>query len=135
VARKSSSITKASAIASFIDGGAGNDNVTANGTGGDDVIGIARDSTTTASRCLPGDGQPVSITGVEQLLVKGGAGNDIIAGQNGIASIVNQLTIDGGAGNDTITGGDGADLLLGGDGNDVIRGGIGSDNRAVGRRR
>jgi Ca2+-binding RTX toxin-like protein len=104
-----------------IDGGAGNDSVTASGSGGDDVIGIARDSINSVAVFAQG-GQVVSVTGVEQLLVKGGAGNDTIAGQNGIASIVSQLTIDGGAGNDTITGGDGADLLLGGDGNDVIRG-------------
>jgi Ca2+-binding RTX toxin-like protein len=115
----------------LIDGGAGNDSVTANGTGGDDVIGIARDSTNSVA-VFAQDGQPVSVTGVEQLLVKGGAGNDTISAQNGIASQVTQLTIDGGAGNDKITGGDGADLLLGGDGNDVIRGGIGSDTAQLG---
>jgi Ca2+-binding RTX toxin-like protein len=115
----------------LIDGGAGNDRVTANGTGGDDVIGIARDSANSVAVFARG-GQPVSVTGVEQLLVKGGSGNDTIAGQNGIASIVSKLTIDGGAGNDIITGGDGADLLLGGDGNDVIRGGIGNETAQLG---
>src|SRR4051794_2309123 len=115
----------------LIDGGAGNDSITANGTGGDDVIGIARDSTNSVAVFAEG-GQAVSVTGVEALLVKGGAGNDTIAGQNGIASLVTQLTIDGGAGNDTITGGDGADLLLGGDGNDVIKGGIGNDTAQLG---
>jgi len=112
-----------------IDGGAGNDSVTANGTGGDDVISLAFDGTGVA--VFAEGGQAVSVTNVEQLLVKGGAGNDTIVGQNGIAALTH-LTIDGGAGNDTITGGDGNDQLIGGDGNDAITGGRGNDVASMG---
>jgi Ca2+-binding RTX toxin-like protein len=113
-----------------IDGGAGNDIVTASGTGGDDIITIARDGTDSVAVFAQG-GQPVSVVNVEQLVIKGGDGNDTIVAQNGIATLT-QLTIDGGAGNDTITGGDGADLLLGGDGNDVVAGGRGNDTAQLG---
>jgi Ca2+-binding RTX toxin-like protein len=112
-----------------IDGGAGADTVTANGTGGDDVIGIALDGSNVA---VFGSGGPaVEVTGVEQLLVKGGDGNDTIAGQNGIAALT-QLTIDGGAGNDTILGGDGNDVLIGGSGNDFVDGNRGNDVASLG---
>jgi len=107
-----------------IDGGAGNDNVTATGTVGDDVIGIAFDGTGVA--VFAQGGQAISVTNIEQLLVESGSGNDTIVGQNGIAALTH-LTLDGGAGNDIITGGDGADLLLGGDGNDLVNGGRGDD--------
>ncbi|MFL6816636.1 MAG: beta strand repeat-containing protein, partial [Bradyrhizobium sp.] len=113
-----------------IDGGAGDDSVTAHGSGGDDVIGIARDGTDSIAVFAEG-GQAISLIGVEHLLVEGGAGNDIITGQNGISTLT-QLTIDGGAGNDTLTGGDGADLLLGGDGNDLVNGGRGNDSAQLG---
>jgi Ca2+-binding RTX toxin-like protein len=76
-------------------------------------------------------GQAISVTGVEQLLVEGGAGNDVITAGNGIATLT-QLTLDGGAGNDTLTGGDGADQLIGGDGNDLINGGRGNDTAQLG---
>ena len=112
-----------------IDGGAGNDSVTAHGTAGDDVIGLAFDGTGVA--VFAAGGQPVSITGVEQLLVEGGAGNDTIAGQNGIAALTH-LTIDGGTGNDTLLGGDGDDTLLGGTGNDFVDGNRGSDTAQLG---
>ena len=113
-----------------IDGGAGNDSVTANGTGGDDVIGIARDGTNSIA-VFSGSGPIIDVTNVEHLLVRGGAGNDTLAAQNGIGALT-QLTLDGGAGNDTLRGGDGNDLLLGGDGNDFIDGNIGSDTAQLG---
>jgi Ca2+-binding RTX toxin-like protein len=113
-----------------IDGGAGNDSVTANGTSADDVISIARDGTASIA-VVSGNGPIVDVTNVEQLLVEGGAGNDTIVGQNGIATLTH-LTIDGGTGNDTITGGDGADLLLGGDGNDLVNGARGNDTAQLG---
>jgi len=113
-----------------IDGGTGNDSVTASGTGGDDDIGIARDGTNNVAVFAAG-GQVIDVTNVEHLLVQGGAGNDTISGQNGIATLT-QLTLDGGAGNDTLRGGDGNDLLIGGDGNDFIDGNIGSDTALMG---
>ena len=74
---------------------------------------------------------PSSVTDVEQLLIQGGAGNDTIVGQNGIATLT-QLTIDGGAGNDTLLGGDGNDILLGGGGNDFVDGNRGNDTAQLG---
>ncbi|MEO8133906.1 MAG: calcium-binding protein [Betaproteobacteria bacterium] len=112
------------------DGAAGNDTVTANGTGADDVIGIARDGTATVA-IFSGSGPVIDIANIEHLVVQGGAGNDIITGQNGIGTLT-QLTIDGGTGNDRIFGGDGNDTLLGGDGNDFVDGNIGSDTADLG---
>jgi len=76
----------------------------------------------------------------------GGAGNDVIIGQNGKANTVslgngaNSYThsgsagiqnITGGTGADTITGGTSADVIVGGGGADVITGGAGADRITV----
>src|SRR5581483_11923868 len=67
----------------------------------------------------------------ESLDVEGLAGNDTIAGQNGLAGITS-LTLNGGAGNDTLRGGDGDDLLQGGPGDDLVDGNRGSDTALLG---
>ena len=54
--------------------------------------------------------------------VDGGAGNDLLMGDDG------DDFIDGGAGNDTLFGGDDDDTLIGGDGDDQLTGGEGKDN-------
>nr|WP_272903188.1 Hint domain-containing protein [Sulfitobacter sp. M39] len=54
--------------------------------------------------------------------VDGGAGNDLLMGDEG------DDLIDGGAGNDTLFGGDDEDTLIGGDGDDQLTGGEGKDN-------
>ena len=54
--------------------------------------------------------------------VDGGAGNDLLMGDEG------DDLIDGGAGNDTLFGGDDDDTLIGGDGDDQLTGGEGKDN-------
>jgi Ca2+-binding RTX toxin-like protein len=112
-----------------IDGGEGIDTITASGTGGDDTIGIAFDGTGVAV-FTPGS-SAISVSNVEQLLIKGGAGNDTLSASNGIATLTN-LTLDGGTGNDTILGGDGNDILLGGDGNDFVDGNRGNDVASLG---
>ena len=114
-----------------IDGGAGIDAVTANGTSSDDVIGITRDGTNTIAVFTVGQSSSIDVANVEQLKVLGGNGNDTIVAQNGIAALT-QLTIDGGAGNDTLRGGDGNDVLLGGSGNDFVDGNIGADTADLG---
>ena len=53
--------------------------------------------------------------------VDGGAGNDLLMGDEG------DDLIDGGAGNDTLFGGDDDDTLIGGDGDDQLTGGEGKD--------
>jgi Ca2+-binding RTX toxin-like protein len=60
-----------------------------------------------------------SLTSIETVL--GGAGSDVIVGQN----VAQRLM--GGPGNDTITGGTADDTVLGEAGNDVLRGGGGTD--------
>lgn len=69
-----------------------------------------------------GDAQGVSL-GIEG--VRGGAGNDYIAGN----SASNQLY--GGAGNDTLVGEGGNDLLYGGAGHNTLSGGAGGDTFVI----
>ncbi len=83
----------------FIDGGEGNDTLTA-------ANGI--DST-----LLGGDGEDV---------VNGGSGNDTINGGDGTDTLL------GGRGDDRIEGGNGDDLIGGGPGNDTLIGGDGKDS-------
>jgi Ca2+-binding RTX toxin-like protein len=135
-----------------IDGGTGNDSVTANGTGGDDVIGISFDGTGVA--VLPRR-QAISVTNVEaaagqrrrgqrhhrgpkrhrsahpphdrrwrrQRHDHGGDGNDLLLGGDG------NDTITGARGNDTAQLGAGDDTFVWnpGDGSDVVEGGSGTD--------
>jgi Ca2+-binding RTX toxin-like protein len=56
---------------------------------------------------------------IEEVL--GGAGNDVLRGNDG------DNFLDGGAGNDLVNGGDGADELLGSDGDDLLEGAGGND--------
>ncbi|MGC2316996.1 MAG: calcium-binding protein [Bradyrhizobium sp.] len=108
------------------------DTVTVNGTPGSDNIQVAGAGGSVTVAGLPAT---VTLAGAEgandQLIVEGGAGNDVITAA-GLAAGVIGLTIDGGAGNDTITGSDGADRLLGGDGNDTVIGGRGNDVALLG---
>jgi Ca2+-binding RTX toxin-like protein len=103
------------------------DSVTVDGTNGSDNIQVSGTGSSVTVAGLPAT---VTLAGAEgandQLIVEGGAGNDVITAA-GLAAGVIGLTIDGGAGNDTITGSDGSDMLIGGDGNDVITGGRGND--------
>lgn len=62
--------------------------------------------------------------------VSGGAGSNIVLGDNGSQNIVlgeGDDYLHGGAGNDTIGSGTGSDTLLGGDGNDSVFGGMNGD--------
>jgi Ca2+-binding RTX toxin-like protein len=113
-----------------VDGGVGNDTAVYSGTASDDTIGIAPSPGGVATFGTTGAGFVVAGT-VENLEVRGLAGNDTITGQNGIAGSTH-LTIEGGAGDDTLRGGDGDDMLIGGSGNDVIDGGRGSDTALMG---
>ncbi len=111
-----------------VDGGPGDDTVTYNGTKGDDTIGIANNGTAVATFTTAGS----AISSIaEHLDINGLAGNDTVAGQNGISTLT-QLTIDGGAGNDTLGGGDGDDVITGGSGADHIDGNRGVDTELAG---
>jgi Ca2+-binding RTX toxin-like protein len=107
-----------------IDGGAGIDSVTANGSVGDDSISVVADGTNVA--VFSPSGPVIDTANVEQLRVAGGAGNDTLSAVGNLATLT-QLTFDGGAGNDTVRGGNGSDVLLGGIGNDFVDGNQGND--------
>ncbi|WP_027520187.1 calcium-binding protein [Bradyrhizobium sp. WSM1417] len=103
------------------------DTVNVNGTAGDDKITIASSG---SSVVVNGLAAQVTINGtdvsLDQLVVNGGAGNDIINASGLHAGQVN-LTINGGDGNDIITGSAGNDTVTGGRGNDMASMGTGDD--------
>ena len=101
-----------------VDGGTGNDTAIYSGTPFDDTIGIG--SLNGGVAAFGTTGTPFVVTSaVENLDVRGLAGDDTITGSNGIAGLTH-LTIDGGAGDDTLRGGDGDDTLIGGPGSDSV---------------
>jgi Ca2+-binding RTX toxin-like protein len=102
------------------------DNVSVNGTGGNDQIQISSSGT---SITVAGLAAQIGIVGTDagdRLIVSAGNGNDTI-NASGVQTSNMNLVLDGGAGNDAITGGGGDDMLLGGDGNDTVTGGRGND--------
>jgi Ca2+-binding RTX toxin-like protein len=115
----------------IFDGGLGDDTAQVNGGGGAEVFTVA----------AAGDGfridrlapAPFSVVAraTENIVLKAGAGDDVISGGGDLASL-RSLTLDGEAGADTITGGVGSDLLLGGDGDDSITGKKGDDVARLG---
>ena len=112
-----------------VDGGDGSDTTTYSGTSADDTIAVGRNGDAVAA--FTPTSPPVNNTAVEDLVVKGLAGADTVAGQNGIATLTH-LTVDGGSGDDTIGGGDGEDTLLGGAGDDLVDGNRGADSAQLG---
>jgi Ca2+-binding RTX toxin-like protein len=69
-------------------------------------------------------------TGIAELSVDGGAGNDTFFGNSGndtLTADAGNDTLTGGLGNDTLSGGDGNDMLYGQAGNDTLDGGAGID--------
>jgi Ca2+-binding RTX toxin-like protein len=111
-------------------GGSGDaqpDNVTVNGTNGDEVALVAGDASGAA---VLGLAARVNIVGAEaandRLTVNALAGDDVIEASSVAAGAI-QLTLDGGDGDDVLIGGAGNDTLLGGAGDDVLIGGPGQD--------
>jgi Ca2+-binding RTX toxin-like protein len=105
----------------FVDGVA--DQVTVNGTGGDDAITAAGTATRVT---VTGLAARVDITGAQlaegKLALYGLAGNDIINGSELTADSIH-FAADGDDENDVLAGGDGDDTLTGGDGDDLLVGG------------
>jgi Ca2+-binding RTX toxin-like protein len=103
------------------------DVVTADGTGGNDVISVFGAGTSVS---VLGLAAQIDITNAEgandSLVIQGLGGNDGITATTLPAGVM-KLTLDGGAGNDTILGSQGADVILGGDGNDFVFGDNGND--------
>ena len=99
------------------------DQVTVNGTNGNDSIEVAGRSGTAS---VGGLAATVNVTGADPasdaLTIKALDGDDILdAAQVPANSTV--LTLDGGAGDDLLIGGDGNDTLFGRDGDDILLGG------------
>jgi Ca2+-binding RTX toxin-like protein len=109
-----------------VDDGAA-DNVTVNGTTGDDVAVV---TTSGPNAQVNGFAAVVQVIGAgiatDRLTVQGLDGDDVIDASSGLANSV-PLTLDGGNGNDILLGGAGDDTLLGGAGDDVLLGGPGQD--------
>jgi Ca2+-binding RTX toxin-like protein len=105
------------------------DNVTVNGTAGNDTVKVAGSGTETVVSGLAAETHVVGAdSGLDTVHVAGGGGNDVID-----ASAVTpggaQLLLDGGTGNDKIIGSSGNDTILWnpGDGSDVVEGHGGFD--------
>ena len=115
-------------------GGAGDgaaDQVTVNGTDGNDQINVVGAGTSVA---VTGLSAQVNINGTEAgdlLTINAGNGNDTINAATLPAGVIG-LTIDAGAGNDTVIGSQGKDTILAGDGNDTVTGGRGDDVALLG---
>jgi Ca2+-binding RTX toxin-like protein len=105
------------------------DNVTVNGTVGNDTINVVSSGLSIVVNGLPAQ---VTIKGadanLDALVVNGGAGNDTINASSIVAGRVN-LTINGGQGNDTLIGSAGDDTFVWnpGDGSDTVDGRAGND--------
>ncbi|MEJ6398295.1 Hint domain-containing protein, partial [Yoonia sp. 208BN28-4] len=117
----------------FIEGGEGNDSI--DGGDGDDVIYGGLEDPLADAVSFPDD-EPNPL-GFQDLvpenngdLIRGGAGNDTIFGQDDDDTLFGGTgddVLDGGVDDDVLDGDEGNDTLIGGQGNDDIRGGSGDD--------
>lgn len=115
-----------------LDGGEGVDTALIKGSSaGDNVSLVAAGAGSVAFEHNGVFAGTIALTNVENLLIQGQGGDDILTVSNGFPAGV-ALTIDGGGGNDTIVGGDQSDTLLGGSGNDTVSGGRGNDVALLG---
>src|SRR5262249_26160046 len=103
------------------------DTVNVNGTAGNDSIKVVSSGSSINVNGLPAQ---VTIAGAEaandQLVVDGGIGDDTIDASGLTAGQIN-LVLKGGAGNDLIKGSAGNDTVIGGQGNDTALLGAGDD--------
>jgi Ca2+-binding RTX toxin-like protein len=102
------------------------DSLIVNGTGGDDVIHVARSPLQTT---VAGLAALVRIKGndsIDQLTVNGLGGNDSIDA-SGLQAGAFALTLNGGAGDDLLVGSQGDDVIIGGTGSDTALMGPGND--------
>jgi Ca2+-binding RTX toxin-like protein len=107
------------------------DQVIVNGRNVRDVVDVAGSAGSVSVTGLPARVTLSQAEPGDRLTINTLAGDDLIRAGT-LPSGVIQLTIDAGAGNDTIIGSSGADILMGGDGNDVITGGGGDDFALLG---
>ncbi len=115
-----------------IEGGSGTDRVELTGDGTAEAFDVVSNGARVyVATTNGGVTSSLDIADVEQLVIRGGGGNDTMSATGNLAALT-QITFDGGAGNDTIRGGNGADLLLGGGGNDFVDGNQGNDTADLG---
>ncbi|MGB3245304.1 MAG: S8 family serine peptidase [Sulfitobacter sp.] len=107
-------IRGSSGVANLLNGGAGNDTITAVGLSDVDTVN-------------GGAGNDVIFGGLNAQVLNGDAGNDTIYGDDATPASGVGDTIDGGAGNDSIVGANGADMVIGGTGSDTLIGNNGND--------
>ncbi len=109
----------------FLDGGAGDDNITGQG-GADEIHGQAGNDWITGD--VPADpqfGADAIYGGPGDDTIFGGAGQDALQGDDG------DDTLNGGEGDDQLDGGDGDDDLEGGNGTSTFVGSQGQDTQSV----
>jgi Ca2+-binding RTX toxin-like protein len=116
-------------LAGTIGGSAGDgqpDRIVVNATDGDDVIVLFMDNGTLHVTGLAAEIVVENFEATDTIQILGLGGDDVIEA-SGLGSVGPQLILDGGAGDDILLGGGGNDVLLGGAGDDVLLGGGGID--------
>lgn len=117
-------------LAGTIGGTAGDaaaDAVIVNATNSGDIIDVFGAGTSVAVVGLTAQVNVSNAEGaLDSLVISGLGGNDAITATTLPSGVIN-LTLDGGAGDDVILGSQGADVILGGDGNDFVFGDNGND--------
>jgi Ca2+-binding RTX toxin-like protein len=107
------------------------DQVTVNGTNGDDRVDVSGNAAGVAVAGLAARVTILHQDATDLLAVNGVGGNDAISAAALAAQSI-ALVLDGGAGNDRLTGGPGVETLNGRDGNDAIAGNGGNDAAFLG---
>jgi len=107
------------------------DQVTVNGTNGDDRIDVSGNAAGVAVSGLAARVTILHQDPTDPLAVDGLGGNDVISAAALAAQSI-ALVLDGGAGNDTLAGGPGVETLNGRDGNDTVDGNGGNDAALLG---
>jgi len=107
------------------------DQVTVDGTRGNDKIDVAGNASAVAVTGLAAQVAIQHQDPSDKLDVNGLGGDDTTSAA-ALAAQAITLSVDGGEGDDTIAGGAGAETLLGGDGNDTIDGNGGNDTANLG---
>ncbi len=105
-----------------LDGGHGDDTVTANGTSGYDDIAVSKSD----DRVQVNKSGAAFDATAEHTVVNGLGGGDLLRATADLDALT-ELVLDGGDGSDQISGGDGREQLIGGEGNDQVIGHGGAD--------
>ncbi|WP_119419144.1 beta strand repeat-containing protein [Desertibaculum subflavum] len=103
------------------------DTITANGTNGDDVFGVAGDAGGITVFGLQATVNAFFAEVANDRLTLNGLGGDDVIDATSLEADGIQLTMNGGLGDDVLIGGEGGDLFTGGDGNDLALMGAGDD--------